>query len=80
MKIYKVCLVVKDYHQYYGIDYDEIFSPVTMLKSISIILKIVAYLDYEVCQIDVKIAFLNIELKEATDESKVCKLQRSIYG
>ena len=25
MKIYKVCLIVKGYHQYYGIDYDEIF-------------------------------------------------------
>ena len=66
------------------------FSPVAMLKSIRIMLAIVVYLDYEVWQIDVKIAFLNGELNEevymmqpegftSTDESKVCKLQRSIY-
>ena len=48
MEIYKVCLVTKDYHQHYGIDYDEIFSPVAMLKSIQIMLVIVAHLDYEI--------------------------------
>jgi hypothetical protein len=30
-----------------------------MLKYIRIILAIVAYFDYEICQMDVKIAFLN---------------------
>ena len=30
----KVCLIVKEYHQYYGINYDEIFLSVIMLKSI----------------------------------------------
>ena len=34
MEIYKACLIVKGDHQRYGIDYDEIFYPVTMLKSI----------------------------------------------
>ena len=34
IETYKVCLVIKKYHQRYGIDYDEIFSPVTMLKFI----------------------------------------------
>ena len=34
VEIYKVHLFAKDYHQHYGIDYDEIFSPVVMLKSI----------------------------------------------
>ena len=32
VEIYKARLVVKDYRQHYGIDYDEIFSLVTMLK------------------------------------------------
>ena len=67
------------------------FSPVTMLKSIWIMLAVTAHLDYEIWQMDVKVAFLNGELKEevymiqlegftSTDESKVCKLKRSIYG
>ena len=62
-----------------------------MLKSIWIMLAIAAHLDYDIWQMDVKITFLNGELKEemymiqpegftSTDELKVCKLKRSIYG
>ena len=43
--IYKAHLVVKGYRQHYGIDYDKIFSPMAMLKSIWIMLAIAAYLD-----------------------------------
>ena len=64
METYKACLVVKNYCQHYGIDYDEIFSPVIILKSIWIMLAITAHLDYEIWQMDVKIDFLNGELKE----------------
>ena len=89
---YKARLVAKGYKQIHGIDYDETFSPVAMLKSIRILLAIAAYLDYEIWQMDVKTAFLNGNLLEDvymtqpegfdTPESagKVCKLQRSIYG
>ena len=45
-------------------DYEETFSPMTMLKSIRILLSIAASLDYEIWQIDVKIAFLNGNLDE----------------
>ena len=48
METYKARLVTKRYHQHYGIDYDEIFSPVAMLKSIQIMLTIAAHLDYEI--------------------------------
>ena len=48
METYKACLVVKGYRQLYGIDYDETFSPVAILKSIQIVLAIAAYLDYKV--------------------------------
>ena len=48
METYKVHLVVKDYNQCCGIDYDEIFSPVVILKSIQIILAIAAHIDYEI--------------------------------
>ena len=76
----------------HGIDYDETFSPVAMLKSIRILIAIAAYHDYEIWQMDVKTAFLNGNLLEDVymtqlegfvqpkNSGKVCKLQRSIYG
>ena len=57
-------LVVKGFRQTHGIDYDETFSPVSMLKSIRILLAIAAYYDYEIWQMDVKIVFLNRNLLE----------------
>src|SRR5215216_3111076 len=63
-----------------------------MLKSVRIKLAIAAFYDYEIWQMDVKIAFLNGFLEEELymmqtegfvdpkDADKVCKLQRSIYG
>ena len=59
VETYKARLVAKGYHQHYGIDHDEMFSPMTMLKSIQIMLTIAAHLDYEIWQIDVKTDFLN---------------------
>ena len=64
VETYKAHLVVEGYHQLYGIDYDETFSPMAMLKFIRIMLAIAAHLDYEIWQMDVKIAFLNGELTE----------------
>ena len=92
METFKARLVAKGFTQKEGIDYEETFSPVTMLKSIRILLSIAAYFDYEIWQMDVKIAFLNGYLDETIymvqpegfvakgQEQKVCKLQRSIYG
>ena len=88
---YKARLVAKGYRQRQGIDYDETFSPVAMLKSIRILLAIAAHYDYEIWQMDVKTTFLNENLSEevymtqpegfiSENCSKVCKLQRSIYG
>ena len=63
-----------------------------MIKSIRILLSIAAYMDYEIWQMDVKIALLNGSLEETIykvqlegfiakgQEKKVCKLQKSIYG
>src|SRR5262249_5767852 len=88
---YKACLVAKGYRQRQGIDFDETFSPVAMLKSIRILIAIAAHYDYEIWQMDVKTAYLNGNLIEevymtqlegftSSDSNKVCKLQRSIYG
>ena len=59
VETYKARLVAKGYRQQEGIDYDETFSPVAMLKSIWILLAIAAYYDYEIWQMDVKTSFLN---------------------
>ena len=47
------------FRQVQGVDYDETFSPIVMLKSVRIMLAIAAFYDYEIWQMDVKIAFLN---------------------
>ena len=57
--VYKAWLVAKGFRQVQGIDYDETFSPVVMLKSVRIMLAIAAFYDYEIWQMDVKTAFLN---------------------
>src|SRR5215216_4999959 len=46
--VYKSRLVAKGFRQVQGIDYDETFSPVAMLKSVRIMLAIAAFYDYEI--------------------------------
>ena len=63
--IKKARLVVKGFRQVQGIDYDETFSPVVMLKSVQIMLTLAAFYDYEIWQMDVKTAFFNAYLKKS---------------
>ena len=89
MERYKTHLVEKGFTQQYGINYDETFSLVSRIKYIWTILSLVAFYDYELFQMDVKIAFLNGNFYEdiymeqspdfIVDENKVWKLERSIY-
>ena len=64
VETYKARLVAKGYSQKSGFDYEEIFSPVAMIKSIRILLSIVAYYDYEKWKMDVKTPSLKGFLKE----------------
>ena len=62
--VYKARLVAKGFWQVQGVDYDETFSHVAMLKFVRIMLAITAFYDYEIWQMDVKTAFLNGFIKE----------------
>ena len=64
VKTFKAQLVVKVYTQKESFNYEETFSPVAMIKSIRILLSIIAHMDYEIWQMDVKRAFLNGSLDE----------------
>ena len=64
VETFKARLMAKGYTQKEGIDYEETFSPVAMLKSIIILLSIAAHYDYENWQMDVKIEFLNGNLEK----------------
>ena len=55
---------MKGYEQHEDIDYGEIFAPIIMLKTVYILLVLVIYYNWEVYQIDVIMAFLNLILKE----------------
>ncbi|GKV45166.1 hypothetical protein SLEP1_g52276 [Rubroshorea leprosula] len=89
---YKARLVVKGFSQKKGVDFNEIFSPVVKMSSIRVVLGLVACLDLEVEQMDVKNAFLHGDLDEeiymeqredfkAKDkEDFVCRLKKRLYG
>jgi hypothetical protein len=61
---FKARLVVKEYTQREGINYNETFSPVSCKDSFRIIMALVAHYDLELHQMDVKTAFLNGDLDE----------------
>jgi Reverse transcriptase (RNA-dependent DNA polymerase) len=85
-------LVAKGFTQVDGVYYEKTFSLVVRFALIRIILALVATLNLELYQMDVKITFLNGELNEKKymnqpagfvvegEAHKVCRLRRSIYG
>jgi transposase InsO family protein len=87
---FKARLVVKGYAQRPGIDFDEVYAPVSKHATLRALLAKVAVEDLELHQFDVKTAFLNGELEEEiymkppeglqVSPGKVCRLVKSLYG
>ena len=61
---HKASLVAKGFTQKYGVDFNEVFSPVVNYSSIRVLLAIATFNDLELDQIDVKTAFLHGSLEE----------------
>ena len=94
MTKFKARLVLKGYMQRHGVDYLEIFAPVLRMNTLRLLLCLVAHNEWTIRQLDVKTAFLNGQLDDDEEiymeqppryavpgeESKVCKLNKSIYG
>ena len=85
-------MVAKGYSQVEGINFHEIFSPVVKLVSIHIVFALIALLNLELEQLDVKTTFLHGDLNEelymerlegfvqVRNRRLVCKLRKSLYG
>ncbi|GJY50995.1 retrovirus-related pol polyprotein from transposon TNT 1-94 [Tanacetum coccineum] len=88
----KARLVAKGYRQEEGIDFEESFAPVARIEAIRIFIANAASKNMTIYQMDVKIAFLNGELKEEVYVSQpegfvdpdhlthVYRLKKALYG
>ncbi|GJT29430.1 retrovirus-related pol polyprotein from transposon TNT 1-94 [Tanacetum coccineum] len=88
----KTRLVVRGYRQEDGIDFEELFAPVSRMEVIMIVLAYAAQKSFTVFQMDVITAFLHGLLKEdvyvcqpggfidANHPSHVYKLKKALYG
>ncbi|GJU11815.1 retrovirus-related pol polyprotein from transposon TNT 1-94 [Tanacetum coccineum] len=88
----KARLVAKGYRQEEGIDFEESFAPVARIEAIRIFIANGASKNMTIYQMDVKIAFLNGELKEEVYVSQpegfvdpdhsthVYRLKKAMYG
>jgi hypothetical protein len=88
---YKVRLVAKGFQQTEGIDYDDVYAPVSQHSTLRILLALAAHYGFALTQINIKTAFLNGELEEEVYVQQppgfeegppgyVLKLNKALYG
>jgi transposase InsO family protein len=88
---YKARLVAQGFSQIQGIDYTELFAPVSKYGTMRALAALVAHHDLHLHQLDVKTAFLHGEVEEELYIKQpegftqglpglACKLNKSIYG
>jgi hypothetical protein len=89
---YKARIVAKGFRQEYGVDFNEVFSPVVKITTLRFLLSVVAIEDLELFQLDVKTSFLHGNLDDKiymeqpqgfaspSREHLVCRLRKSLYG
>lgn len=88
---HKTRLVAKGFLQKFGVDFTDVFSPVTKLSTLRVLLSHVAAFDLDLRHVDVRTAFLNgtlteevyIEVPDGLKDlypDKCFKLDKAIYG
>lgn len=89
---YKARLVVKEYVQRHGADFEEVFAPVARIETVRFIIALAASNQWKIHHLDVKTAFLHGDLKEVVyvkqpegfevkgSVDKVYKLNKALYG
>ncbi|GJT44816.1 putative RNA-directed DNA polymerase [Tanacetum coccineum] len=88
---YKARLVANGFNQREGIDYEETFSPVVKMGTVKCLISLTIQNGWCLFQLDVNNAFLYDNLNEDVymlpqpgyfnkNETRVCKLKRSLYG
>jgi transposase InsO family protein len=88
---YKARLVAKGYRQIEGVDFNEVYAPVSKHTTFRTLLALTARDDLELEHMDVKTAFLQGELEEVVymdpppgsdldTKGMCCRLKKAIYG
>lgn len=84
-------LVIHGNRQVEGVDYNETFAPTTKMMTVRTFLVVAIAKNFELHQMDVRNAFLHVDLEEevymklppgfeTSLPGKVCRLCKSLYG